>query len=270
MFNTLKTLIPLSLVCTVLVGYSYIEAQFVGPTGSPSMYNAPAPINVSGIAQEKTGWLGAGALSVFGDAEIYRSQPAFNLIDNDTGDDSWSLRSDAGTFSFLRLDDAENQVGQPVFTVSEKASDPNAVEVTFTDNVQTEGWFRSDLGLRITNESPEIRFRETGVSANNWRYKIMVNDQLYNVYANRDDNATGTIDVIDRPHLFRLFGSQSGVSGDYAQFSNEVRAQRYCNYDGSDCVDAVDLAQSGTLPTGCANGNTIRYNAGSGIWECSS
>jgi hypothetical protein len=53
-----------------LVGYSYIDAQWVGPTEGPTFDNVPAPLNVGPIGQIKEGALGLDALAVFGSTYV--------------------------------------------------------------------------------------------------------------------------------------------------------------------------------------------------------
>jgi hypothetical protein len=70
MTTSLKTIIPLALVCSVLMGYQYLGAQWVGPSVGPTGGNVPAPVNVGTAPQVKSGPLGVAALDVIGDASV--------------------------------------------------------------------------------------------------------------------------------------------------------------------------------------------------------
>lgn len=71
MYHPLKTLIPLILICTLLIGYSYTESVWQEPAAGPiATTNTSAPINVGTTPQSKTGALGLDNLIVFGDAEV--------------------------------------------------------------------------------------------------------------------------------------------------------------------------------------------------------
>jgi len=59
MQKTLSTLKSLIIVLALTIGLSYVFA-WTGPTGAPPNDNAPAPINVGGTSQAKTGGLGLG------------------------------------------------------------------------------------------------------------------------------------------------------------------------------------------------------------------
>src|SRR6056297_395709 len=176
MFNTLKTIMPLALVCTVLVGYTYIDAQWVGPSTSPTGGNAPAPINVGNNIQTKTGPLGVGGLGVYGSAEIVAPNPQLDLIDTTPGDErGWSFRADAGELRLIRTDDAGTQIGDPVFIAAEhSASDPADVSVKFDRDVDLNNFLTVREGIRLIDDSPQISFREEGVASNNWRYKMIL------------------------------------------------------------------------------------------------
>ncbi len=244
MFNTLKTIIPLALVCTVLIGYNYIDAQWVGPTQAPTAGNVPAPLNVGSQDQIKNARLGVDALSVYGDAEIVAPNPQLDLIDTTPGNErGWSLRGDGSDLNILRTDVDGNQVGDPIIELFYNAS-ADQYNTRFDWTILTEGWLRSEEGVWIEDESPSIRFYETdGPYPGFWRYKIMPNQDFYNIYAERDF-ITPEADA-DEPVLFRLFASTTDPSGDYAQFSNEVRAEQYCDRTGTDCIDASSLAGGG-------------------------
>jgi hypothetical protein len=266
MFNTLKTIIPLALVCTLLLGYSYIDAQWVGPSTSPTGGNAPAPVNVSANSQNKSGALGVGGLSVFGDAEIVAPSPQLDLIDTTLGNErGWSLRGDGSDLNLLRTDTAGNQVGDPIV---EFFYNPGAdqYDTRFDWTIRTEGWLRSTAGVWIEDDSPEIRFFETdGSFPGFWRYKIMPNQDFYNIYADRDFVMPQDP---DGSALFRLYASSAGSAGDYAQFSNQVRAEQYCDQSGANCIDASSLAGGGALPMGCTDGETLTYSDSAGAWVC--
>ncbi|HMA78296.1 MAG TPA: hypothetical protein VKP88_04170 [Candidatus Paceibacterota bacterium] len=276
MFNTLKTIIPLALVCTVLVGYTYIDAQWVGPSTSPTGGNAPAPINVGNNIQTKTGPLGVGGLGVYGSAEIVAPNPQLDLIDTTPGDErGWSFRADAGELRLIRTDDAGTQIGDPVFIAAEhSASDPADVSVKFDRDVDLNNFLTVREGIRLIDDSPQISFREEGVASNNWRYKMILNDELFSIYANRDDNASGILEPIDGGPLFRLFASSTLTPGqDFAYFGSQVRAAEYCDQVGSNCVNASDMTNvvnASPLPTGCDDGDTLAYDAGTNAWECAS
>ncbi|MFT5849564.1 MAG: hypothetical protein ACI9H6_000373 [Patiriisocius sp.] len=68
MSASLKTIIPLALVFSLLVATNFIYAAWTAPSGVPSeATNAPAPINVSAEFQDKAGDLTiGGSLGVFG------------------------------------------------------------------------------------------------------------------------------------------------------------------------------------------------------------
>ncbi|GEM_PF-3432270 len=68
MTQTLKTLIPLAIVFSLLVATNFLYAAWNAPTGTPSeINNAPAPINVSADLQDKEGDLTiGGSVGVFG------------------------------------------------------------------------------------------------------------------------------------------------------------------------------------------------------------
>ena len=71
--NLLKTIIPLSIVCAVLVGYQYMGATWTAPTAAAPGNNAAAPINVGTSTQSEQvlqGTLAVDALAVFGDMII--------------------------------------------------------------------------------------------------------------------------------------------------------------------------------------------------------
>lgn len=70
MTNSLKTIIPLALVCSFLLGYQYLGAQWVGPSEGPVGGNVPAPVNVGSAPQIKNGPLGVASLDVTGDASV--------------------------------------------------------------------------------------------------------------------------------------------------------------------------------------------------------
>ena len=87
--NLLKTIIPLSIVCAVLVGYQYMGATWTAPTVAAPGNNAAAPINV-GTSTESTqiisGTLGVDSLGVFGDMTIASGSVMYvNLICDTTG-----------------------------------------------------------------------------------------------------------------------------------------------------------------------------------------
>lgn len=70
MNHTLKTLIPLSIVCALLIGYSYTDSAWSEPaSGTIAATNVAAPINVGTSAQSKNGVLGVNGLLSFGDIE---------------------------------------------------------------------------------------------------------------------------------------------------------------------------------------------------------
>jgi hypothetical protein len=186
---------------------------------------------------------------VYGDAALVRSQPQLIMEDTDTGEDSWAFRSDGGVLNLLRLDDARNQIADPVLTIREHShyssfpGSEDEVSVAFNRDVRADGWLMSRIGVRLVNESPEVRFRETGVAANNWRYKMMLNNELLDIYANRDDNESGALDPIDGGPLLRLHSSSTrDATPDYASFSNQVRAVEFCNQGGTTCLTIDEIA----------------------------
>lgn len=61
--TVLYSLIVSMTVGTFFIGFSYIHAQWQGPTAPPPGNNVPAPINVGPASQVKTGPIGAGAFS---------------------------------------------------------------------------------------------------------------------------------------------------------------------------------------------------------------
>jgi len=67
MSQTLKTLIPLAVVFSLLIATNFIYAAWSAPSGTPSAgNNASAPINVGSSSQVKNGNLGVNNLVVFG------------------------------------------------------------------------------------------------------------------------------------------------------------------------------------------------------------
>lgn len=60
MQQTLKTLIPLTLVFSLLVATNFIYAVWNPPQATPPLLNAPAPINTSSSSQSKSGDLSLG------------------------------------------------------------------------------------------------------------------------------------------------------------------------------------------------------------------
>lgn len=71
MTQTLKTLIPLTIVFALLVATNFIYAAWSAPGGAPSAgNNALAPINVGSDSQVKNGALAVDGLAVFGAANI--------------------------------------------------------------------------------------------------------------------------------------------------------------------------------------------------------
>src|SRR6056297_2016197 len=224
MFNTLKTIIPLALVCTVLVGYTYIDAQWVGPSTSPTGGNAPAPINVGNNIQTKTGPLGVGGLGVYGSAEIVAPNPQLDLIDTTPGDErGWSFRADAGELHLYRTDSSGAIIGgDPAMRFHEHGSVLDDTVVEFDRNVKGQLLEANGGPIIIRDVSPELHFRETDQGYSDFKYKLMVNNDIFTVFADRNDDGVGDNSTV-------RFYAGATSSDDYAYFSNQVRADRYCD-----------------------------------------
>ncbi|MAZ29913.1 hypothetical protein CL655_01385 [bacterium] len=68
--QSLKTIIPLTIVCSLLVGYQYLGATWTEPGSNPPNDNAEAPINTGATDQVKNAGLSVDALAVFGDTLV--------------------------------------------------------------------------------------------------------------------------------------------------------------------------------------------------------
>ncbi|HMA78064.1 MAG TPA: hypothetical protein VKP88_02890 [Candidatus Paceibacterota bacterium] len=230
MFNTLKTIIPLALVCTVLVGYTYIDAQWVGPSTSPTGGNAPAPLNTGSDSQIKSGSLGVDALSVFGDAAV---------VDTTPGEGSWIMRADAGELHLYRTDAGGTIIGgDPAMRFHEHGSVLDDTVVEFDRNVKGQLLEANGGPIIIRDVSPELHFRETDQGYSDFKYKLMVNNDIFTVFADRNDDGVGDNSTV-------RFYAGATSSDDYAYFSNQVRADRYCDENGGNCTDAASMASGG-------------------------
>jgi hypothetical protein len=89
MTHPLKTIIPLSIVCAVLIGYQYLGATWTEPVGTPPNNNVDAPVNVGSALQVKDGPLSVDGLAVFGDMEVSGTTTADRVFNrelcNETG-----------------------------------------------------------------------------------------------------------------------------------------------------------------------------------------
>ena len=103
MTQTLKTLIPLAIVFALLVATNVLFASWTAPAGIPSAANnAPAPINVSSVAQVKNGALGVDGLAVFGIASVqtevrsprYCDENGLNCLGSSSSTTSTSVASE--------------------------------------------------------------------------------------------------------------------------------------------------------------------------------
>jgi len=235
----IKQIVPLAVVCSVLLGYQYIGAVWTEPAspGSSDLAgtNADVPIHVGTSTQDKIGGLGVGALTVFGSSQIINTAPRLDFTETDTTT-NWSLRADGEEFSLLRVDALGNQVGDYAFHAFADVTTPGDVSFEFDEDVTAGAWLGAREGFRIWDESPEIRFTETDsiYGSGVYQYKVMTNQDDYNVYFNRD--FTGPISPANTP-LMRLSGSPDQAT-DYAAFSNEVHAVTYCDEDGNNCTPA--------------------------------
>jgi len=70
--QTLKTLVPLSIVCTLLIGYSYTQGEWSEPgAGTIATTNTDAPITVGSVAQAKVGALSVGGLTSYANSNSF-------------------------------------------------------------------------------------------------------------------------------------------------------------------------------------------------------
>ncbi|GEM_PF-3241612 len=139
--QTLKTLIPLAVVFSLLVATNFLYAAWDAPTGTPSeLNNVSAPVNISSTVQDKTGALGVGGLAVFGHTLIEHAGPRIEFSDTDntdwwihvnnnrmyfindrddsgdwTGESPWPLYLEAGATSADDYVRASNEVHSPLF-----------------------------------------------------------------------------------------------------------------------------------------------------------
>ena len=113
MTQTLKTLIPLTIVFAFLIATNFIYAAWTAPSGTPSAgNNALAPINVGSTDQVKTGGLFLDSLAVTGNALIQSEvrSPAycdengancFSSASSSLGDNIPGVVGEIGSMAFL-------------------------------------------------------------------------------------------------------------------------------------------------------------------------
>jgi hypothetical protein len=265
MTQTLKVLIPLSITFALLVATNVILAAWTAPSGSPSAgNNVDAPLNVSGTSQIKTGGLTTGSLSVIGDQTITQSSPSIKFNDNTVGEGDYWTHVNGGRFYFLNDTDSngswespyplvidgpqnysifENKVransfcdrsGGDCFTPAKvqsaitKTDGPTAINVSGTSQIKTGGLSTGNLsvigGQTLTSGAPRIKFNDTTSRADD--YFLYTNSDRFYILSDSDDNGSwdGTIPMY------------ISAVGNYATFENQVRANRFCDRNGNNCL----------------------------------
>jgi hypothetical protein len=246
--HPLTTIIPLAIVCAVLLGYQYMGATWTEPTSGPTGGNVAAPINAgtsTNSVQLVQGSLGADRLAAFDDVFIAGS-----------GGINWQLTTSGSNFVVNRVDDTGAVIGgDEALRLEEHHSDSNDTVLVLDRNISA-NWYESyDGGVELWDNSPEIRFNETDQGLTNDKYKIMVDDSVFRVFVDRDDDGTGDESIL------QLFGGLAS-STDYVEFTNQVRAVEYCDQNGNNCSSAT--GGGGSIITGTGQ---VNLGSSAGIWE---
>jgi hypothetical protein len=94
----------------------------------------------------------------------------------------------------------------------------------------------------ISGESPTLSFRDTAVGTNSWDsagardFQLHVNGNYFYLLVDRDDDGNLYEDV-DAAGAWPVQISAGNTSAeDYALFSNQVRANTYCDRSGDNCI----------------------------------
>lgn len=117
--NIMSRFFFLTILLFGIATYSYMNAAWTAPSGTPPTNNVDAPINTGLSSQAKAGALDVGSLStgamlVTGDIRLDQGSPSMMLNDTDAGEKAFWVQANAN--SLYVLADRDNSITNPDYS----------------------------------------------------------------------------------------------------------------------------------------------------------